>query len=70
MNVKQLEEKLATTHGVNEKLDVLDELASYYYDHDNYQKAITYYKEAEKLAPAGTMRGSPCAAVKTQCNQK
>ena len=53
MNVKQLEEKLTTTHGVNEKLDVLDELASYYYDHDNYQKAITYYREAEKLAPAG-----------------
>jgi tetratricopeptide (TPR) repeat protein len=53
MNVKQLEEKLATTHGVNEKLDVLDELASYYYDHDNYQKAISYYQEAEKLAPAG-----------------
>ncbi|MCZ6877118.1 MAG: tetratricopeptide repeat protein [Acidobacteria bacterium] len=53
MNVKQLEEKLATTHGVNEKLEVLDELASYYYDHDNYQKAITYYQEAEKLVPAG-----------------
>ncbi len=53
MNVKQLEEKLATTHGDNEKLDVLDELASYYYDHDNYQKAIIYYQEAEKLAPDG-----------------
>ena len=45
LNVKQLEEKLTTTHGVNEKLDVLDELASYYYDHDNYQKAISYFQQ-------------------------
>ena len=56
MDVKQLEQKLTTTQKVQEKLEVLDEIAAYYYEQDNYQKAVTYYQQAEKLASAGNPR--------------
>jgi tetratricopeptide (TPR) repeat protein len=56
MNVKQLEQKLATVQEARDKLDVLDDIAAHYYEEDNYQKAVTYYQQAEKLAPAGNPR--------------
>ena len=56
MDVKQLERKLATIQNVQDKLEVLDEIAARYYEEDHYHKAITYYQQAEKLAPAGNSR--------------
>ncbi|MFQ5930096.1 MAG: tetratricopeptide repeat protein, partial [Acidobacteriota bacterium] len=56
MNVKKLEEKLKTTLGTREKLEILDEIAAYCYDQDEYQKAAKYYQEAGKLVPLGNPR--------------
>lgn len=56
MDVKQLERKLATIQKVQDKLEVLDEIAARYYEEDHFHKAITYYQQAEKLAPAGNSR--------------
>ncbi len=56
MNVKQLKEKLTAAQGARGKLEILDEIAAYYYDQDDYQEAVTYYGAAEKLAPEGNPR--------------
>ena len=56
MDVRQLEQKLATIRKVQDKLKVLDEIAARYYGKDNFQKAATYYQQAETLAPAGNPR--------------
>ena len=56
MDVKQLEQKLATIEKVQDKLEVLDEIAAHYYEEDKFQKAVTYYQQAEKLAPEGNPR--------------
>ncbi|MCH8015634.1 MAG: hypothetical protein IH917_03295, partial [Acidobacteria bacterium] len=56
MDVKQLKEKLIAAQGAPEKLEVLDEIAACYYDQDEYQEAVVYYGEAEKLAPEGNPR--------------
>ena len=56
MDVKQLEQTLATLQNVQDKLEVLDEIAAHYYEEDNFQKAVTYYQQAEKMAPKGNPR--------------
>jgi len=56
MNVKQLEEKLTTTKGSEERLELLDQIADWYYDKDEYQQAVVYYQEASRLAPKGNPR--------------
>ena len=56
MDVKQLEQKLATIQKDQDKLEVLDEIAAHYYEEDDYQRAITYYQQAEGIAPAGNLR--------------
>ena len=56
MDVKQLEQTLATLQNVQDKLEVLDEIAAHYYEEDQFQKAVTYYQQAEKLAPEGNPR--------------
>ena len=56
MNVKQLKEKLTAAKGAREQLEVLDEIAAHYYDQNDYQEAVAYYREAEKLAPEGNPR--------------
>ena len=56
MDVKQLEQKLATIQNVQDKLEVLDEIAAHYYDEDDYPKSVGYYRQAEELAPAGNPR--------------
>lgn len=53
MDVKKLEAKLKTATTVESKLALLDEIASYYYEKDNYQKALKYYKKGEELALEG-----------------
>ena len=55
MDVKQLKEKLIAAQGAQEKLELLDEIAGCYYDQDEYQEAVAYYGEAEKLAPEGIL---------------
>ena len=51
MDVKQLEQTLATLQNVQDKLEVLDEIAAHYYEEDDFQKAVAYYQQAEKMAP-------------------
>src|SRR4030042_7197262 len=56
MDVKALEGKLKSIQDVQERLDILDFLASHYYDADDYQRAIKFYKEAQELAAPGNPR--------------
>jgi tetratricopeptide (TPR) repeat protein len=56
MDVKQLEQKLATIQNVQDKLEVLDEIAAHYYEDDNFQTAILYYQQARELTPSGNSR--------------
>ena len=56
MDVRKLEAELKTAKTVECKLDLLDEIASYYYDKENYQKALKYYGKGESLAPGGNLR--------------
>ena len=56
MDVRKLEAKLKTAKTVESKLDLLDEIASYYYEKDDYQKALKYYEQGEALAPEGNVR--------------
>ncbi len=56
MNVKELESKLNRTVDVDVKLDLLEEIAGYYYDKDDYFTASRRYEEAEKLAVADNVK--------------
>jgi len=56
MDVKTLEGKLKSIQDVQERLDILDFLASHYYDEDDYQRALKFYKEAQTLASPGNPR--------------
>jgi tetratricopeptide (TPR) repeat protein len=56
MDVKALEIKLRSIQDVQERLDILDALASHYYDEDDYQKALKFYHEARPLAAPGNSR--------------
>lgn len=55
MDVKELEQRLKNTPDRYKKLDLLEEIAGHFYDLEDYQKAVRYYHEAEKLAPHGNL---------------
>ncbi|MEE8349451.1 MAG: tetratricopeptide repeat protein [Acidobacteriota bacterium] len=56
MDVKQLEQKLATLQKAQDKLEVLDDIAAHYYDEEDYSQAVTYYQQAVKLTSTGNSR--------------
>ena len=56
MDVGKLEQKLKSTKKPVEKLELLDEVAAHYYDHEEYETALDYYRRAEELAPSGNPR--------------
>ena len=56
MDVRKLEAELKAAKTLERKLDLLDEIATYYYEKDNYQKALKYYEKGEALAPEGNLR--------------
>lgn len=56
MDVKELEGRLKTIPKSPERLEALEDLAGYYFDHDDYSKAVRYYAEAAELAPTRNLR--------------
>ena len=53
MKVEELQGKLKEVQDTEKKLEILDEIAGYYYDEDDYLTAIKFYQQAEVLAPPG-----------------
>ena len=58
MDVKQLEQKLATIQEDQDKIKVLDEVAARYYEEGHYRKAVSYYQQAEQLSLDSNLRAS------------
>ena len=58
MDVKQLEQKLATIQEDQDKIEVLDEVAARYYEEGHYRKAVSYYQQAEQLSLDSNLRAS------------
>jgi tetratricopeptide (TPR) repeat protein len=52
-DVNELEEKLKSVQESEEKLEILDQIAGFYYDKDDYAKAARFYDQAQKLTEPG-----------------
>lgn len=55
-DVNALEDQLKSVQEPQEKLEILDQIAAYYYDEDDYPKAARFYDQAQKIAEAGNSR--------------
>ncbi|MBI4444554.1 MAG: tetratricopeptide repeat protein [Acidobacteria bacterium] len=56
MEIQKLERKLKNARDQETRLDLLDQIAAYCYEKEDFQRAAKYYQQAEALSPAGNAR--------------